>query len=339
MKRILLVFILVLSLLLSGCAGGAATSSPASPTSPEPPPPASSVPPEDSGSVPELPEPEEPDPGPPVHLRVLPADSLPEELTADIRLFRERLAESRHPDEEYFYLYVTDENGEPVANLQCYPGDVNWDHRAYNESMYGYTELDPRLGLSRNSGLLPVPAAKFADKGTPVLALCNADTENWQYERRPVSIQEAEIDDGLLERLLAGDVLQFVWEGEKPIDTLLAAGYGYIEVAVTDSGGQPAADRLVYIHSSSKLVGAPDPSGADIFWMDAPYEPRYTDENGIARFVRVSEFGVDDEGNNLIETGEIVVMPCFGIFDDAQKKGVYIEIPPRPPLRFEVVLD
>lgn len=336
MKKIALVSILILSL-LAGCAGEAAPPESPSSSQPEPPPVTSAFPEETAPaqeSEPPAPEP----PALPVHLQVLAADSLPDALAADIQLFRQQLSESRYPDKEYIYLYVVDQEGEPVANLQCYPGDINWDHRAYNESMYGYTELTRRLGLSRNSGLLPILAEKLADKWTSGLALCNADTENWQYERKPVSIQEAEIDDTLLERLAAGDVLQFVWEGEKPIDTLLAAEYGYIEVAVTDSGGQPAADRLVYIHSDSDILG-PDPSGADIFWMDCPYEPRYTDENGIARFVRVSHFGLDGDGNNLIETSQIVVMPCFGIFEAAQKKAVNIKIPPRPPLRFEVALD
>lgn len=337
MRKKALGAIFLLLLLVSGC------SSPSSPpSSPSSEPPSSSVPPPESGSLPEsVPseedaEADEPDEqGPPVHLQVLPADSLSDALKADQRLFREQLAGSRHPEEEYFYLYVVDENGEPVADLQCYPGNVNWDARQDDSPDIGFGDLSKRLGLSRNSGLLPIPAAKFAEKGSSVLCLCNDDIEYEFYSAKPAYLQEAEIDGELLEQLMAGDVLQFVWEGEKPIDTVLAVDH--IQVTVTDSDGQPAADRVVYIHMPASQVGA-FPDRGDVWFADSPYQPRYTDQNGVARFVRKNFFGSTPGGER-----EIVVMPCFvafvGEFDSTQKKAVHIDVPSAPPWEFEIVLD
>lgn len=337
MKKARLGAILLVLLLISGCSGLSASSSvPSSSSSSTPPPSSSPAPlPESSSSTEDTEASAPEEPGPPVHLQVLSADSLSDALKADQQLFREQLAGSRHPEEEYFYLYVVDENGEPVSNLQCYPGNVNWEIRQDDTPDIGYGDLSKRLGLSRNSGLLPIPVAKFAEKGSSVLCLCNDDIEYEFYNAKPAYVQETEISEELLEQLGAGNLLQFVWEGEKPIDTMLALDH--IEVTVIDSDGQPAADRVVYIHFPASQLG-PDPSGAQITWVDCPYEPRYTDQNGVARFVRENTFGSTPGGER-----EIVVMPCFvafvGEFDSAQKKTVHIDVPPAPPWEFEIVLD
>lgn len=262
------------------------------------------------------------EPGPPVNLQILSAENLSSDLKKDLQTFEEQQAKSREPNKGYLYLYVVDENGEPVANLHCFPYSVNWFIR---------NEYDVRIGLSRNSGLLPISAADVADADPAVLYLCNEDTETISYVEKPSITQEVEIDGERLEQLKAGGVLQVVWAKEKPIDTVTAVDY--ITVTVTDNNGQPAANRVVYIHMPTSQVGA-SPDRGDVWFMDVPYRPRYTDENGIARFVREDIFGSTPGGER-----EIVVLPCYGDFDASLKKAVHINVPSAPPWEFEITLD
>lgn len=264
----------------------------------------------------------EEEPEPPVNLQVLSAENLSSDIKDDLQAFEEQQAKSLDPNKEYLYLYVVDENGKPVANLHCFPYGLSWDLRV---------EYDVRIGLSRNSGLLPISAADVADADSVILYLCNEDTETISYVEKPSITQEVEIDRERLEQLRTGGVLQVIWTKEKPIDTVAAVDY--VTVTVTDSDGQPAANKVVYIHMPTSQAGA-FPDRGDIFFMDVPYRPRYTDENGVARFVREETFGSTPGGER-----EIVVMPCYGSFNASLKKTVHIDVPSAPPWEFEIVLN
>ena len=67
---------------------------------------------------------------------------------------------------------------------------------------------------------------------------------------------------------------------------------------------------------------------------DSPYEPRYTDADGIARFVRENTFGTNARGYR-----EIVVIPSYEEPKSSSKKAGHIEVPSAPPWDFEVTLD
>lgn len=252
MKKNVLGVVFLLLLFISGCSMSSSPLSSSSSPSSAPPPSSSSVPPlESSSSMEDTESSSSEEPGPPINLQILSAENLGSDIKDDLQAFEEQQAKSLTPNKEYLYLYVVDENGEPVANLHCFPYGVKWIMR---------DERDERNGLSRNSGLLPIYAADVADADPVIIYLCNEDTETISYHERPSITQEVEIDKERLEQLKAGGVLQLIWTKEKPIDTLMAVDY--ITVTVTDSDGRPAANRVVYIHLPASQVGSfPDRGG------------------------------------------------------------------------------
>ena len=65
----------------------------------------------------------------------------------------------------------------------------------------------------------------------------------------------------------------------------------------------------------------------------SPYEPRYTDAGGVARFVRENTFGTNARGYR-----EIVVIPSYEEPKSPRKKAVHIQVPSEPPWDFTVTL-
>lgn len=309
MKKRFLSLGLALALLLTACGGAADPTGPSSPVSsqagaPSPAPPAPAEPLAE--------EPEPPETG------FVPAEQLNDKA-------RQELSRYREGKEKYGFLYVVDREGEPVPNVHCYAGEDAWNFGLDVEIPY-----DGRSGLSRNSGLLPV---SFDLPAPAPLYLCNKDTilgiVDYQNEKPPC--QRLEFDEESLERLEQGEVFQVVWEEPTPLETLLALDH--ITVSVKNADGSPAADRVVYIHFRWEDI-QPSAERGDIGPADSSYEPRYTNTDGVARFVRENTFGTNPGGDR-----EIVVIPSYEEPKSSSKKAVHIEVPSAPPWDFEVTLD
>ena len=238
---------------------------------------------------------------------------------------QQELSRYSEGEKRYGFLYVVDGQGEPVPNLHCYAGEDAWTFWRDLEIPY-----DGRSGLSRNSGLLPV---SFALSAPVPLYLCNKDTilKNIDGQEEKPPHQKLEFDTESLERLEQGEVFQVVWEEPTPLETLLALDH--ITVSVKNADGSPAADRVVYIHFRWEDI-QPSAERGDIGPADSSYEPRYTNTDGVARFVRENTFGTNPGGDR-----EIVVIPSYEEPKSSSKKAVHIEVPSAPPWDFEVTLD
>lgn len=219
-------------------------------------------------------------------------------------------------EKTYCYLFVVNESGTPVANIQCYANERDF-------SLVREPEFDFRIGLSRNSGLLPVKA----DLLETTLYLCNRDIAVPYYER-PV-VQKVDIDREMLEQMREGKILQVVWKEEAPSETILSVDH--INVTVKDANGNPVADHVVYIHYCWEDT-QPKAEYGDIGFGDTFYEPRYTDANGVARFVMDNTFR--PEGDR-----EVVVIPSYEEPKSPKKKAVRLQVGDEPPSEFEVILD
>ena len=312
MKKRFLSLCLALALLLTACGGAA------DPASPETPPPSqSSAPPSSQEPAPVEPPPEEEPELSPPETGFVPVEQLNDKA-------RQELSRYREGKEKYGFLYVVDREGEPVPNVHCYAGENAWNFGLDVEIPY-----DGRSGLSRNSGLLPV---SFDLPAPAPLYLCNKDTilgiVDYQNEKPPC--QRLEFDEESLERLNQGEVYQVVWEEPTPLETLLALDH--VTVNVKNADGTPAADHVVYIHFRWEDI-QPDPARGDVGPADSPYEPRYTDADGIARFVRENTFGTNARGYR-----EIVVIPSYEEPKSPRKKAVHIQVPSEPPWDFTVTL-
>ena len=298
---------LALALLLTACGGAADPTGPSSPVSSQ-----------ESAPSPAPPAPVEPlaEELEPPETGFVPAEQLNDKA-------RQELSRYREGKEKYGFLYVVDREGKPVPNVHCYAGEDAWNFWLDIETPY-----DGRSGLSRNSGLLPVSF----DLPAPVpIYLCNKDTIRkivGNQEEKPPH-QRLEFDAESLERLNQGEIFQVVWEDSTPLETILALDH--ITVNVKNADGSPAADHVVYIHFRWEDI-QPDPARGDVGPADSPYEPRYTDAGGVARFVMDNTFR--PEGDR-----EVVVIPSYEEPKSPKKKAVRLRVGDEPPSEFEVTLD
>lgn len=96
----------------------------------------------------------------------LPLEDLGEDFAADLESFQQAIAVSANQQSRYYYLYITDEAGNPVPNLMGILG-INWwefenDHGGRKD------------GVSMAGGLLPF---RINASGEATLYLVNNDTE------------------------------------------------------------------------------------------------------------------------------------------------------------------
>ncbi len=316
MKKRFLSLGLALALLLTACGG------PAAPASPETPPPSqSSAPPSSQEPAPVEPPPEEEPELSPPETGFVPVEQLNDKARQELSRYNDwsgflEWLEEDALEKTYCYLFVVNESGTPVANIQCYANERDF-------SLVREPEFDFRIGLSRNSGLLPIEA----DFLEPTLYLCNRDIAV-PYYKRPV-VQQVNIDKETMEQMREGKILQVVWGEEAPSETILSVDH--ISVTVKDANGNPAADHVVYIHFCWEDT-QPKAEYGDIGFGDTFYEPRYTDANGVARFVMDNTFR--PEGDR-----EVVVIPSYEEPKSPKKKAVRLRVGDEPPSEFEVTLD
>ena len=104
----------------------------------------------------------------------------------------------------YGFLYIEDENGNPVKNLKCY-NEGEW----YVEGMEG---AGKHSSISMPGGIVPVSLVEKNEK--VFLTIVNEEAENFVFEN-------IEAD---YEKLLNGEIYKVVWKHETPEESVLKSG-------------------------------------------------------------------------------------------------------------------
>lgn len=290
--------------LLTGCGGIAAPSGSSSLPSGS----SSSLPVASSpapSSLPETPEkPENP-------WGLVPLEELGAAAAEDYETFCAALEGSLgHGDRRYFCLCITDPEGAPVPNLMGILG-VNW--QTYQLDRSGKVN-----GLSMAGGLLPFFV--YEEDSDAILFLVNDDTfgDPSTPQSEPLTMQ-LEFPGEMLAQWPEGYVLPVVWDLETPAQSI-AQGDPVLEVQVLDSLENPVPGRAVYFEPAPwEPPAGEDPDDVlrpSMGWV-SPYEPRYTDHDGVARFIPWKAAGSTDPPGKYT----IVTTPVLAAYaDDGSKK-------------------
>ncbi len=114
----------------------------------------------------------------------------------------------------YGFLYIEDENGNPVKNLKCY-NEGEW----YVEGMEG---AGKHSSISMPGGIIPVSLIEKSEK--VFLTIVNEEAENFVFEN-------IEAD---YEKLLNGEIYKVVWKHETPEESILKSE-NYVTVKVSSN--------------------------------------------------------------------------------------------------------
>ncbi len=140
-----------------------------------------------------------------------------------------RYRETGREDGPLYYLYITDPEGNPVPNLNCYT-DANWEA--------GLRGTDHLRGTSMEGGLLPVVLSfREAERGTAELTLVD-----------PNSGEALSVEADLLE-LGWRYALHVIWD--KAMPGPVADG---IEVSVLLPDGAPAVGAIVELRGAFRFA-------------------------------------------------------------------------------------
>lgn len=138
---------------------------------------------------------------------------LPEEALNDIE-FLEPYIEGSASRLNYGFLYVEDENGNPVENLKCY-NEGEW-------FVEGVEEAGKHSSISMPGGVIPVSLVEKSEK--VFLTIVNEEAEGFVFEN-------IEVD---YEKLLNGEVYKMIWKHETPEESILKSE-NYVTVKVTSN--------------------------------------------------------------------------------------------------------
>lgn len=128
------------------------------------------------------------------------SSELSEEAIKDLE-FLEQYIESKVSQKEYGFIYIEDQNGNPVENLKCY-NEGEW-------YVPDGEEAGKHSSVSLPGGIIPVSLVYECEK--VFLTIVNEEAENFLY-------QNVEID---YERLKNGEIYKVVWEQESPEKSVL----------------------------------------------------------------------------------------------------------------------
>ena len=205
-------------------------------------------------------------------------EELPQSAAADKSYF-EPFIELSPSKMEYVYLYVTDESGNPVKNINCF-NRGQWDE-------YLSDGGGKRSGVSMPGGLLPIPLYSYIEGNEQELILANCDAKG-EAITQSITIE--------LDRLKNGEIYKAVWTAETPDSSAKGRADG-ITITVNAPSGTDLSRYIVYItgHEEEKQEAYPAIGAAYYGWLPVKelssesnyqlgtisyYEPRYMDENG-----------------------------------------------------------
>lgn len=205
-------------------------------------------------------------------------EELPQSAAADKSYF-EPFIELSPSKMEYVYLYVTDESGNPVKNINCF-NRGQWDE-------YLSDGGGKRSGVSMPGGLLPIPLYSYIEGNEQELILANCDAKG-EAVTQSITIE--------LDRLKNGEIYRAVWAEETPDSSAKGRADG-ITITVNAPSGTDLSRYIVYItgHEEEKQEAYPAIGAAYYGGLPAKelssesnyqlgtisyYEPRYMDENG-----------------------------------------------------------
>lgn len=149
---------------------------------------------------------------PEINEYILP-EELPSKALDDIE-FLEPYIERNVSKMNYGFIYVEDENGNPVENLKCY-NESEW----YVESMEG---AGKHSSLSMPGGIIPVSLVEKSEK--VFLTIVNEEAESFVFEN-------IEVD---YEKLLNGEIYRVVWKYETPEGSVLKSK-DYVKLNISSS--------------------------------------------------------------------------------------------------------
>ncbi len=185
---------------------------------------------------------------------------------------------------EYVYLYIVDENGDPVKNITCF------NREQWND--YVSEGGGKRSGVSMPGGLLPIPLYSYIEGNEQELILANCDAKGGAITQS-ITIE--------LDRLKNGEIYRAVWTAETP-ESSAKERTDSITVTVNAPSGTDLSRYIVYItgHEEEKqeaypAIGAAYYGGLLVKELSSEsnyqlgvisyYEPRYMDENGTVTLV------------------------------------------------------
>ena len=227
--------------------------------------------------------PEPASPSPTLSDCYFPEEELPQPAAVDKSGF-EPFIELSSAKMEYVYLYIVDENGDPVKNITCFNRE-QW-------SDYVSDGGGKRSGVSMPGGLLPIPLYSYIEGNEQELILANCDAKGGAITQS-ITIE--------LDRLKNGEIYRAVWTAEAP-DSSAKERTDSITVTVNAPSGTDLSRYIVYItgHEEEKqeaypAIGAAYYGGLPVKELSSEsnyqlgvisyYEPRYMDENGTVTLV------------------------------------------------------
>ena len=149
---------------------------------------------------------------PEINEYILP-EELPSEALDDIKFLKPYI-ERNVSKISYGFLYVEDENGNPVENLKCY-NEGQW----YVQGMEG---AGKHSSLSMPGGIIPVSLVEKSEK--VFLTIVNEEAKSFVFEN-------IEAD---YEKLLNGEIYRVVWKHETPEESILKSE-DYVKLNVSSS--------------------------------------------------------------------------------------------------------
>ena len=227
--------------------------------------------------------PEPASPSPTLSDCYFPEEELPQPAAVDKSGF-EPFIELSSAKMEYVYLYIVDENGDPVKNITCFNRE-QW-------SDYVSDGGGKRSGVSMPGGLLPIPLYSYIEGNEQELILATCDAKGGAITQS-ITIE--------LDRLKNGEIYRAVWTAEAP-DSSAKERTDSITVTVNAPSGTDLSRYIVYItgHEEEKqeaypAIGAAYYGGLPVKELSSEsnyqlgvisyYEPRYMDENGTVTLV------------------------------------------------------
>jgi len=181
------------------------------------------------------------------------------------------------------FLYITDPEGQPVANIKCCTKEEL-------ETILNKARKPGFRGISMKNGLLPVSVLRAGEKipagmfqsTAYTMYLVNTDTDEKPY------IQEITVD---FTALTETNALTVVWEGPIPEETAKRSEK-VTAVTVFDADNEPIPNCFVELEEQREDGRYTDKDGTVFFVIDDTFPEKYQEGPVCSLTVKVSDFAL-----------------------------------------------
>lgn len=235
------------------------------------------------------------------------------------------------PDNSVRFLYVTDPEGNPMANIKCC---TNAELETLtNQQTIGWDNPLLFSGLSMKNGLLPVTQWRTGTFSSKNDIQMGPDPEMFRSKEYEMYLVNTESEQPYVQKITVDytalteeNALSVVWEGPSQ-EEAAKSREGYFSVVVLDSERQPVSNCFVSVDDNR-------PKTAEQIGYYSRNDGRYTDDSGTAYFALDRTFSKSfREGISTdlyIELSHFpfeTVLPTIhhGIFVDGYQDGELVE--------------